>query len=125
MSKSSLRRQFGHDFFSHQVVQARTYDRTIPEWALSERGIGEVIKRAFPKWETSQREAASRWAVVINLYFRMGYTRSQIAEEIGSTTSKVHGVIRSILRVSKGFSAAKGSVRGRRGRPPKNRSPKS
>jgi hypothetical protein len=120
--KSQLRGLFGGEQFSHQIVRARTYTRANPEWAQSDKGIAGVIERAFPKWKTTQIEAASRWAAIIHLYFRMGFTRSQIAAEIGSTTQKVHCTIRSIYRVSKGLNAAKGSIRGRRGRPPKIRS---
>jgi hypothetical protein len=91
----------------HGIVKARTYKRKVPEWTKSDKAIRKVILRAFPGLasDPEQRKAASRWANVINLYFRLGYTRSQIAEEIGSSSSKVHGVIRSILRVSKGLRA--------------------
>lgn len=91
----------------HGIVKARTYKRNVPKWALSDSSIRKVVLRAFPRMATDprQRDAAARWAAVIHLYFRMGYTRSQIAEEIGSSTQKVHGVIRSILRVSKGLRA--------------------
>jgi hypothetical protein len=98
----------GEQFMSgHGIVKARTYKRRIPEWALSDKEVRKVILRAFPrmKSDSEQRALAARWASVIHLYFRVGYTRSQIAEEIGSSTDKIHGVIRSILRVSKGLRA--------------------
>jgi len=91
----------------HQVVGARKYKRAVPLWAMSDKATRKVILRAFPNFITDsvQREGAARWASVIHLYFRMGYTRGQIAEEIGSSACKIHGVIRSILRVSKGLRA--------------------
>ena len=100
------KRAFDKEFQS-QVVQARTYKRKKPTWVWNDKKIRDLIVRAFPKMETSrtQRESAARWASVIHLYFRMGYTRAQIAEEIGSTTGKIHGIIRSISRVSKGLRA--------------------
>jgi hypothetical protein len=103
--RSPLRGQFGHEFFSHQVVQARTYGRKCPEWTQNDKQIAEVIRQVFPRWDTTQKTAAARWALVIHLYFRMGYTRSQIAEETGSTTEKIKGVIRSIYRASQGRRA--------------------
>ncbi len=102
----------------HQIVHARTYKRQIPEWVLSDRKIREVVLRAFPNMVTSprQRESALRWVSVIHLYYRMGYTRSQIAEEIGSTSLKVHNMIRAISRVSKGLRAnGTGKITGKRG----------
>lgn len=106
----------------HQIVHARTYKRAIPRWTKNDKSIRELLLRTFPRMreDDRQHEAAARWGAVIHLYFRMGYTRSQIAEEIGSTTVKVHGMIRSILRVSKGIRA---DGRGPLGRPkgrPKN-----
>jgi len=96
-----------HFMGGHGIVKARTYKRAVPMWALNDKAIRKMVLRAFPKFITdaSQRERAARWASVIHLYFRMGYTRGQIAEEIGSNACKVHGVIRSILRVSKGLRA--------------------
>lgn len=125
----SRRKQLGQSFDyrdeflgGHQVVKARTYKRQTPLWALNDVKIKQLILRSFPKTQTSatQRAAASRWASVIHLYFRMGYTRAQIAHEIGSTVTKVHGIIRSILRVSKGLRAdGQGKLKGSRGRPKK------
>jgi DNA-binding NarL/FixJ family response regulator len=106
----------------HGIVKARTYKRKVPEWTKSDKAIRKVILRAFPKTteDPSQRKAASRWASVIHLYFRLGYTRSQIAEELNSTTLKIHNVVRSILRVSKGLRADGTGVLGApKGRPRK------
>lgn len=106
--------------WAFEVVRARTYDRTTPLWTKSDKKIQVLVARAFPKIRDSerQREAAARWVAVIHLYFRMGYTRSQIAEELGSTVAKVHGVIRSILRVSNGLRAdGSGKLGNPKGRP--------
>lgn len=106
----------------HQLVQARSYKRQMPDWAKSQSSIRKLLLRSFPKLETSprQRSAASRWAMVINLYFTMGYTRSQIAEEMGTSEIRIIGVLRSITRASRGQSANGTGVLGRkRGRPRK------
>jgi hypothetical protein len=92
---------------SHGVVSPRTYKRETPEWSLNKHAIRVLLLRAFPKLATEdrQRDSAARWATVIHLYFRMGYTRGQIAEELDTTTERVKGVIRSIYRVSEGRRA--------------------
>lgn len=91
----------------HQIVHARTYKRVIPAWAVNGKEVQKVLLRAFPKLATDdrQRESAGRWTMVIHLYFRLGYTRGQIAEELDTTTERVKGYIRSIYRVSKGLRA--------------------
>jgi hypothetical protein len=98
-----------------------------PKWARTDGGIRDVIRRAFPHFETNerQRKFAARWARVIYLYFRVGYTYSQIAEEmnIHSPSKKrpyraVERLIEHIQNVAKGLNE-NGKLRRRRGRPPK------
>ena len=91
----------------HRIVRPRTYKRDIPKWAMSDTKVRSLLLNAFPKLATSdnQREAAGRWATVIHLYFRIGYTRGQIADELDTTTERVKGVIRSIYRVAEGRRA--------------------
>lgn len=98
-----------------------------PKWTRTNEGIQIVIRRAFPHFETNKRQrlAAARWARIIYLYFRVGYTYSQIAEEmkLQSASSrrpycKVETIIRSIHRVAAGRAARLGGrsrkLRGRR-----------
>jgi hypothetical protein len=91
----------------HQIVRARTYKRKIPAWALNDTEVQKVLLRAFPRLATDdrQRDSAGRWITVIHWYFRLGYTRGQIADEFATTTERIKGVIRSIYRVSKGRRA--------------------
>jgi hypothetical protein len=91
----------------HQIVHARTYKRETPAWTVNGKEVQKVLLRAFPKLATDdrQRESAGRWNMVIHLYFRLGYTRGQIAEELDTTTERIKGVIRSIYRVSDGRRA--------------------
>lgn len=121
-----LRQQIDqNDTFSlggHRIVHARTHKRKVPLWALNDTKVQALLLRSFPKLHTDarQQEAAGRWAAIIHLYFRMKYTRSQVAEEIGSTVIKVRDVLRSILRVSKGLRANGTGVLGApKGRPKK------
>ena len=91
----------------HQIVHARTYKRKTPAWTINDKEVQKVLLRAFPKLATDdrQRDSAGRWTMVIHLYFRLGYTRGQIAAELDTTTERVKGYIRSIYRVSKGRRA--------------------
>lgn len=107
---SQIRRVIeGNETFAqgHQLVGARTYKRPVPAWALNDKTVRKMIVRAFPRMfeDAAAHASASRWASVIQLYFRLGYTRTQVAEEIGSSAQKISGVIRSILRASKGLRA--------------------
>lgn len=107
----------------HQVVQARSNKRETPDWAMSNARVREILLRSFPKLktETRQRNAAARWMWVIQLYYRLGYTYTQVAEEIGSSPVKVENVIRSIKRVVQGLRAdGRGRLTGKRGRPKKH-----
>ncbi len=91
----------------HQIVHARSYKREVPSWTLNDKTVRRLLLRSFPKLATDgrQRDSAARWGMVIHLYFKMGYTRSQIAEELDTTTERIKGVIRSIQRVSAGRRA--------------------
>lgn len=105
----------------HAVVKPRTYKREKPDWTKSQSKIQKLLLRSFPKLATNprQRSSAARWAMVINLFFTMGYTESQVAEELGSSTVKIHNVIRAIYRVANGRSAnGSGALGRKRGRPP-------
>lgn len=98
-----------------------------PEWARTNKGIQKVIRLAFPHFETNNRQRiyAARWARIIYLYFRAGYTYSQIAEEmnIHSPSSKrpyraVERLLEHIRNVAKGLNE-NGNPRKKRGRPVK------
>jgi hypothetical protein len=105
--------------------------RKIAEWATTDKGIQKVLLRAFPKLgeDLKQRLHAARWARVIFLYFRMGYTYSRIAEEMNlrSPNEKrpytiIENLIAHILRVARGESAnGSGNLGRKRGRPKKIR----
>lgn len=120
-------RKRGEPLTSSQIVQARTYRRTTPLWTKSDKKIQQLLLRSFPKMkvDAGQRASAARWASVIHFYFRMAYTRAQIAHELGSTTTKIHGIIRSILRVSNNLAANGSGVLGRPRGKPKKRAPQS
>jgi hypothetical protein len=135
---NQIRKQIDGDdgFFSgHRVRSAcgakgkhvGTRGRETPEWTKTNTGIQQVLLRAFPKLAVNpvQREKAARWARVIYLYYRLGYTYSQIAEEMHMHSPnekrpyrKVERLIEHIGNVGVGLSA-RGTPRRKRGRPNK------
>ena len=131
MSKKSSRlRHAVDDSFvggGHQIVQARQYKKIVPAWVNDNAEIRKIVIRSFPKWDSNdkQRIRAARWVRIIQLYFRAGYTRTQVAEEMSLTSEQVKSIIRGIRRVSGGKRAdGSGNLRGHPGRPklmPQNR----
>jgi hypothetical protein len=97
--------------------------RPIPDWTRDNRKIKAILLDLFPKLQTDvkQRARAAKWARVIHLYFRLGYTYRQVAEELEITLSASRGLIWSINLVSRGRQANGRKQRGlrRRGRPSK------
>lgn len=124
MSKKSsrLRRAVDDSFVGggHQIVKPRQYKKTIPAWANNNDEIRKIVIRSFPKWDSDdkQRTRAARWVRVIQLYFRMGYTYVQAAEEMGLFPKQIKDIICRVRRVSVGKRAnGTGLLGGRPGRP--------
>jgi hypothetical protein len=55
-----------------------------PEWLMNDAAVRAVLLRAFPKMGTNptHRKRAGRWASIIKMYFRLGYTASHVAMEL-------------------------------------------
>jgi len=112
----------------HQIVKPRTYKshvrRQTPSWVFKDSEVQKVLLRSFPKLKTNakQRDAAARWAAVINLFFRLGYTDTQVAQELGTSPLKIECVVRSIRRASQGLRTDGRGLLGarKRGRPKKH-----
>jgi len=70
----------------HKVVKPRHKIKTIPDWALDDGRIQEIVLRSFPKLRTDakQRAKAALWVRVIFLYFRREFTEGQIAYFLGT-----------------------------------------
>lgn len=127
MSKrtKSLRSQVDNSFVygGSQMVKARQHKHNTPDWVNNKSKIRRLLLAVFPKLQTdeNQREGASRWARIIQLYFRVGYTRKQVSEEMSLTSAQVKGVIQGIRNVSEGRRAdGRGIRKGSRGRPRKD-----
>ena len=87
----------------HQILKIRRQKRIAPEWAKDDVRIQEILLRSFPKLKTNekQRARAGRWMRIIKLYFQMGWTHGQIAEELSANLSTIQSLIRSIKRAFK------------------------
>jgi hypothetical protein len=112
-----LRTKFdGNDSFmtgGHQIIKSAGAtlhaDRMakVPVWAMHDGKIRELLLRSFPKLATNetQRSKAARWARVIQLYYRVGWTRNKIADELGMSLGALTSLLRSIKRASEGRRA--------------------
>ena len=111
--------------FGHQILKIRRPRKRVPLWALDNKKIQQVILRAFPKMDSDpvQRQRAGRWARVIHLYYRLKWSRGQIAKEMSLQYHTVNDLIRSIKRVAAGKRANGKGLRGQNpvGRPKKVR----
>jgi DNA-directed RNA polymerase specialized sigma24 family protein len=88
----------------------------IPEWATDDKQVKELLLRSFPKLkeDPAQMQRAGRWAQVIHLYFRMGWTQSQIADEMNISQAAVNSMLRSISRARNGKQSGTGRDRNRK-----------
>ena len=88
----------------HQILVERKHKRIVPDWAQDDAKVRELLLRSFPKFRTDKRQAAraGRWARVIQLYFRMGKTHGQIADEMSIEYNKVKMLIRAIKWAAQG-----------------------
>lgn len=131
-----LRKKFdGSDPFisqGHQIIKSAGATRhatrlsKVPEWARDDGKVQALLLRSFPKLKEDprQRTRAARWALVINLYYRMGCTQNHIAEEMKISPQVVNQLLVRINRVATGTSSSHPARRSNRprGRPKKLRS---
>lgn len=107
----------------HQIIQPRTSDRVTPEWAKSDVEIQKILLRSFPELKPtpSVRVRAARWAVIIQLYYRMHMSRSQVAAQTKLSKATTDRLIQSISRAAQGRRAdGTGMLTGKpKGRPKK------
>jgi hypothetical protein len=93
----------GSDLFmeAFQITKVRTIQREIPEWALSNRKVQQILKTAFPRM-TYKDKRAGRWARIIYLYYRMELPRQIVAREIGITEAHLNRTLQAINWVAAG-----------------------
>jgi hypothetical protein len=95
------------------AYEACPYDTFVPEWAKTNEGIRKVILTAFPKYETNEIQylRAQRWATVIYMFWRVQYTNTDIAEELGTTIEEVDLILKRARRVAANRRADTGKPR--------------
>lgn len=105
---AQLRQHFdGQDVFmtgGHQIIKTRRDDREVPAWAKSNKQIQTILLRSFPllKTDPRQRVSAARWAVIIQLFFRMQMTRSQVVAQTKLSENTVRRLIQHIRCAANG-----------------------
>jgi hypothetical protein len=89
----------------------------IPEWALDEKRIQEILVAAFPNFKTDVNQAMSvvRWSNIIYWYYRLGWTEARIGKELNRSAGLVNSVMLRIRHTEKNL----GKLRRKRGRPRK------
>ena len=90
----------------HQIIKSAGATRyaermlRVPSWAMDDNKIRDYIRSRFPKMATDekQRARAGRIVRIINLYYRVGYTRASVAEELHLSPSVVGQIIYRLER---------------------------
>lgn len=87
---------------SHQIIKIRRPRKKMPAWVVNENQLRAFLLFCFPRInkDLEQRSMAGRWLRIIQLYFREGWSRGQIAEEMNLTYSTVNSTIRNIKRAA-------------------------
>ena len=82
-----------------QIKNIRTgYKKDVPDQLANNAGIQKLLLTAFPKLliNESQRQKAGRWAQVVKLHFQMGWSYTQVAEEMAVNPNVILMIIRGI-----------------------------
>jgi len=112
-SDEDLLRQIvdGNESFLERAstMKIREIDRDIPDWALNDSRVREILLCSFPKLNTddSQRVKAARWFRIIYLYYRMRLPRQIVAKELRLSEESLNYFIQSISWASAGLYRGK------------------
>lgn len=107
-----LRRDFDSNepfmIYGANVVKTRNNverKHETPQWMHSETRLREFLHKHFPKRQTNhrQRTQAGRWAVIIQYYFRMGQTDSQIEVDMKWKPGTVGSLVQQIRHAIAGL----------------------
>jgi len=104
----------------HRILKRLRREKDVPAWTLNNDRVRKVLLRSFPNLLTDpkQKSQAARWFILIDLYFRQRWSRTEIAAEQGWSYTVVKNQIRSIIRAGEGKSPnGTGALGRRRGRP--------
>lgn len=81
------------------IGRKRRYTRKRPPWVTDDVFVAALLRRAFP--HAGHRKKAGRWMRIIQLYYRLGYTCRQVAEELGEPMWRVRFTINDIRVAAK------------------------
>jgi hypothetical protein len=104
-----------------ETRHAERLSRT-PEWVNDDAQVRSLLLRVFPnlKNNEAQRKSAAKWLSILNLYYRMGKTDNEVAQETGLTEGNVRVIICRINRAAAGKTANGKTKSLKRGRPRKD-----
>jgi hypothetical protein len=104
--KDMLKEVFGFGGFQVRRVPQRHQEKEVPVWAVKDESLRVILLAAFPKLHTnvSQRKAAARWAQVIQLYYRQGWTEAEVADEMMEKVNSIRCVVFRIKKVAEKVS---------------------
>ena len=110
---ASLRKRMdGDDRFmeGHQIRKLRARHRAVPDWAVNDELFRKILLRSFPGCDNSHRAArrAGRWARIVYLFYRMNFSYTYIAKELGCTENRVKMTLRTIRWAAEGRNTATG-----------------
>lgn len=84
------------------VGAPRTYARKLPAWTMDDSRVRALLERSF-RWmhcNKAHRKQAGRWASIIYLYYRMGYTYKQLAEALGESAHRTRYALDDIRKAA-------------------------
>jgi hypothetical protein len=101
-----LKEAFGFGGYQVHRVPQRHEEKEVPAWAIKDESLRAILLAAFPKLNTntSQRKAAARWAQAIQLYYRQGCTRTEVAEEMMETENAIMCLVHRIKKLAEKVS---------------------
>jgi hypothetical protein len=81
-----------------QIKHIRQEEKDVPDWAKKNEEIQKILLTAFPNLHVNQkqRQKAGRWAQIIRLHFLLGWSYSEVAEELNVKPNVVLMTIRGI-----------------------------
>ena len=102
--KTALKEVFGRfgGYQIHRVPYRNNKQKEVPAWAIKDESLRTVLLTAFPRLHTnlSQRKAAARWAQVIQLYYRQGWTETEVADEMMEKVNSIRCLVYHIRKVA-------------------------
>jgi DNA-directed RNA polymerase specialized sigma24 family protein len=117
-------RGFDRDAFSYSVrggprASHKNRLKQRPAWTNDNAEVQKLLLRVFPKLHTdaNQERKAARWASVIYLYYFVGHTAADVADQLGIPVQTVLSTLYRIRRAAAGLRTDGKARAAKRGRP--------